>query len=120
VPATEASLALVKASAKDFAQSAKKKDFTPFYKNIAELWKSQTSAAELNKTFTPFFAIGEDLETIVDKASPVLDEPPSIGSNNFLTLKGYFPYQGSQFVFAFQYAYENGAWKLVAVKVETK
>ena len=98
----------------DFAVAVKALDFTGFYKNIATLWQSQTSAEELLTAFQSFIAQGIDL-TVLEGINPLFIAEPSFNEHDWLVLQGHYPTLPSITYFTLEYLYEDPAWKLATI-----
>jgi len=110
---------MISQSIYDLALAINSEDFTTFYNNVANLWKNQTTPDNLKQGFNSFIEQKIDLTGIQD-VEPVLNSPPSIDENGFLTLTGYFPTQPSVVNFKLDYTYEHPNWSLVGTSVDVK
>jgi len=110
---------MVSKSIYDLALAINSEDFSGFYNNVAVLWKNQTTPEKLKQSFISFIEQKIDLTGIKD-VEPTLNSPPSIDSDGFLSMAGYFPTQPSMVYFQLDYAYEHPNWNLVGTSVEVK
>ena len=86
----------------DFASAVNKKDFTDFYGNFSDLWKSQITPGKLLEIFKGFVDQQVDL-TVLSEYKAVFSAPPRINEDGFLELKGYYPTQPSTTYFTLKY-----------------
>jgi hypothetical protein len=101
----------------DFAVAVKARDFTGFYKNIATLWQSQTSAEELLAAFQSFIEKDIDL-TVLEGVNPLFIAEPSFNEHDWLVLQGHYPTSPSITYFTLEYLYEEPDWKLGVIDIE--
>ena len=103
----------------DFALGLKAKDFLKLYKNIAKIWQDQSSLDEFSRIFKSFIDKNVNLTGIKD-LEPVLEKPPYLDNNGLLCVQGSYATKPSKTAFNLKYLLENGAWKLVGIKVNMK
>lgn len=103
----------------DFASAVSAKDFTAFYNSSSELWKAQTTPADLQKVFQVFIDKKIDL-SFVSSTTPVFSQKPALNEQNILVVAGYYPTKDFNVNFEFEYVYEYPAWKLISIDVNVK
>lgn len=101
-----------------FGEALKKKDFSDFYENIADIWKKQTSAEKLLATFEPMTGPNFDILGIVKELKPTFDPEPDVNSDGVLIIKGYYPTKPNHVNFDLKYLQEDDEWKLVGINVK--
>ena len=110
---------LVQQTMQDFALALKAKDFSKFYKNIAQIWQDQTSLDEFSRIFKSFIDKNIDL-TGIKGLEPVLEKPSYLDNNGLLCVQGAYATKPSKSMFNLKYLLENGAWKLAGIKINMK
>lgn len=108
---------LVQDTTRDFVQAVREESFVEFYEKISDLWKAQTNAGELEKTFKDFFPLKDRIPDW-ESVEPVFDTPPRLDENNALKLKGYFAARNGKLEFDLSYIYEHPKWKLSGVTMK--
>lgn len=111
MPSRQEITSLVSGTVQLFAQSVADKNMQAFHGGIAELWRKQTSVAQLNQAFAPFFGTGTRPELFA-QLKPVFTADPVIKANGLLEVTGYYPTKGKRFYFQHRYVQEAGKWKL--------
>jgi len=104
------------ASLLDFNQAVQAKDFTPFYEKLADIWKKETTAEQLEKAFQEFIDKKINIGVIKDVA-PTFDPAPAMTAKGDLIVGGQYPTQPLPVHFRLQYLHERGAWRLTAIRV---
>jgi len=102
-----------------FNKGIQAEDFTAFYEETAKLWQDQTTPDKLKEAFSEFIDKHLDISSI-KKSEPVFNQPAEIDSNDVLVVAGYYPTTPKRVVFQLKYLQEDGDWKLVGIKVDTK
>ena len=102
-----------------FDQALQTKDFASFYANVSELWRSQTSPAELEQAFRPFIVNEVSISGVKD-VDPTFDPSPVLDENGILVLAGHFPTSPLVVVFELQYIYEHAQWKLIGIQINLR
>jgi hypothetical protein len=110
---------LVQATMLDFALAVKAKDFTGFYKQIAQLWQSQITKDELANIFQAFMDQNIDL-TGLQELDPVFTETPALTADEVLVLQGNYPSKPSGVEFTLKYIFEESQWKLIGININVK
>jgi len=108
---------LVKATMRDFALAVKAKDFSVFYRKIADFWKAQITPAELARIFKSYIDREIDL-TPLENLDPVFEPEPALDEKGWLIAGGFFPSRPMIVKFLFKYLKENKDWKLVGIDVQ--
>jgi hypothetical protein len=116
IPSAREARALALESLLAFNRAVQAKNFTTFHKQIATVWQSQITPAQLRKAFSDFVEQGVDIGSIAD-LQPVFDQPPGLDEDDFLLLKGYYPTKPNKVQFKLRYIQEEGAWQLVNIAV---
>ena len=111
---------LTEDSLTSFGKGVKKKDFSSFYEDIAEIWQKQTTPEKLKELFKDFLDKDIDLPSVVKEMEPVFNHPAAIGANDVLEIKGYYPTTPHRVVFDLKYLEEDGEWKLVGINLDLK
>ena len=99
-----------------FNRAVQAKNFATFHRQIADVWRKQTTPAELRKAFASFIEQEVDIAPIAG-LQPVFDPAPGFDENNFLLLKGYYPTKPNKVGFKLRYIQEDGQWQLVNIAV---
>lgn len=99
-----------------FAVAVNKGSFVEFHAKIADIWKQQITAEELNAAFREFIEKKIDL-TRVARMEAHLDRRPALEDTGMLRVEGYFE---SQPVTHFNLGYlrEEGEWRLASISVD--
>lgn len=103
-----------------FGRAVKKKNFAGFYKEIAPVWKDQTSPNKLRDGFSDFLDKDIDLPAAIKDKEPVFNHRASLDSDGVLPVQGYYPTPPNRIVFQLKYLNDDGEWKLVGVNVNLK
>jgi len=102
-----------------FALAVNAEDFSEFYADISELWKSQTDAVSLGQNFKVFMDNDIDF-TELESLEAIYSEEPFIDEKDILRLNGYYPTQPATTYFKLGYIYEYPDWKLSGINVSIK
>ena len=102
-----------------FNKGIQAEDFTAFYEETAKLWQEQTTPEKLKEAFSEFIDKHLDISSI-KKNEPVFNKPAEIDADGVLVVTGYYPTTPKRVVFQLKYLQEEGDWKLVGIKVDTK
>ena len=119
VPSQSELVNLVQETTMVFAQSVNDKSMEKLYNYISDVWKKETSIAQLDKVFDPFYKQNIDL-TLLKDIKPIIDNSTKIDSNGILHLSGYYPTSPVKVYFKNEYIQENGKWKLYALFIRLK
>ena len=103
-----------------FGEALKKKDFTDFYENVADVWKKQITAEKLLATFESMTGPDFDILGIVKELKPTFDPEAEVSSDGVLIIKGYYPTKPNHVAFQLKYIEEEEDWKLVGINVKTE
>jgi hypothetical protein len=101
-----------------FNDGVQDKDFSDFYKDLAGLWKDQTTPEKLKTLFNDFIEKEINIEPI-KKLQPVFNKDAKINSDGMLVIAGYYPTTPKRVVFELKYLDEKGDWKLAGINVKT-
>ena len=101
-----------------FNDGVQEKDFSDFYKDLAGLWKDQTTPEKLKTLFNDFIEKEINIEPI-KKLQPVFNKDAKINSDGMLVIVGYYPTTPKRVVFELKYLDEKGDWKLAGINVKT-
>ncbi len=93
-------------------------NMSEFYETISDVWKKETSAKELNKTYGLFKEKGVNLLAL-DRVVPQLTHA-SINKQKILTLAGYYDLGKNRLTFKEKYLLQKTHWKLVGLSIEIK
>lgn len=115
LPSDTQAKAIVSATMSSFARAVKANDFSGFYRETAQVWQKETSAAALKEAFADFVQKGIDL-TVIENMQPRLG-PPRVDEKGLLVLEGSYDTRPSVVRFALGYAPEDGGWKLATISV---
>lgn len=116
LPSEDEAKKLVLTSLTDFNKAVLEKDFKPFYATISELWKKQTTPAEIQKVFQAFIDREADLSSML-KGQFVFTEKPKITDEKNLVLTGYCTDKELKLNFTLKYIAEQSQWKLFGVNI---
>jgi hypothetical protein len=116
VPTEREARALALESLLAFNRAVQAKNFTTFHKGIADVWRKQTTPAELQNAFNSFIEGEVDISPIAD-LQPVFDPAPGFDDDELLLLKGYYPTKPNKLRFKLRYIQEDGQWQLVNIAV---
>jgi hypothetical protein len=108
---------LVTGSLLEFNQAVLAKDFGKFYEQLAGVWKKETSAEQLKKTFGAFIDNEIDIGPI-NNVKPRIEPRPQIDSRGALIVTGFYPTKPSQVKFELKYFHERGAWRLFGISIK--
>jgi hypothetical protein len=109
-PSTEAALALIQTTTRDFVTSLEAGDMTHFHGAISRLWRSQYSVADLEEAYRVFLDLRVDYGEL-NRLVPQLDAAPAVDGRGVLTLAGHFPTEPNRARFEYSYVREDGQWK---------
>jgi hypothetical protein len=101
-----------------FNDGVQDKDFSDFYKELAGLWKDQTTPEKLKTLFNDFIEKEINIAPI-KKLQPVFNKDAKINSDGMLVVAGYYPTTPKRVVFELKYLDEKGDWKLAGINVKT-
>jgi hypothetical protein len=101
-----------------FNDGVQEKDFSDFYKDLAGLWKEQTTPEKLKTLFNDFIQKEINIAPI-KKLQPVFNKDAKINSDGMLVIAGYYPTTPKRVVFELKYLDEKGDWKLAGINVQT-
>jgi hypothetical protein len=119
MPSDNALRELVTGTLLEFDGAIQARDFSSFHAAIADMWKSQITADQLQEAFQAFIMDEVQIGGVRDVA-PVFDEPPAIGEDGILTLAGHVPTTPLRVLFNLRYRYEHPAWKLMGIRVSLR
>lgn len=108
---------LVKTSMHDFGMSARMKNMTYFRGTLSSLWQQQASVEDLNRIFSPFFALDVDYAAL-DALDPEPSSTPLISADGVMKVEGYYPAGQDRLVFKQMYEQERGQWKLTGFSLK--
>jgi len=117
VPDTAEANRLVAAGISLLAEAIRQDDFTILHRGISDLWRAQTTPAELRGIFADFVEQGLDLTDVV-QAEPVLTNPPACDADGVLGIAGTYRHALAPLHFRLRFIPENGAWKLIGIGAE--
>jgi hypothetical protein len=119
IPSKTDQVALVKQSMRDFATSVNAKSMAHFHATTSQTWQKQYTIQKLDEAFKPYIESELDL-TVLDNIQPIIEPITSLGENQELVIKGYYPSKPSQAKFTQTYIFEGVEWKLLGfhLKVE--
>src|SRR5207248_2886794 len=119
-PDTDELKSMTQSSILSFGRAVKKRDFSGFYKETADIWQKQTTPEKLRDAFKDFYDKDIDLPAAVKGIEPVFNHPAEIDSDGALKVQGYYPTKPNRIVFQLKYLKEGEDWKLVGVNVNLK
>ena len=115
VPATADLDKLVHETLAAFGTAVRAKNFNTFYAQVSDVWKKQTSPAQLLTAFQTFVDKKIDLGD-VKSLKPEYSPAPAVDADGVLTLVGTL--DGDATIhFDLKYIQEKGAWKLFGIKL---
>ena len=101
-----------------FGLAIKKKDFSKFYDEFADVWQKQTTPDKLKDAFKDFFDKNIDLPAAIKDKEPVFNQPAKVNEDSVLLLKGYYTTTPNRVVFELKYVEESDEWRLVGINVK--
>ena len=116
VPADAELITMANGSVLMLGRAIKTADFGGFYSSISEIWKKQTTADTLKRTFQSFSDQKIDL-TVIDGKNPEFSEEASIDESGRLILNGFYLVPPVKIKFTLKYIQEERQWKLVGINV---
>ncbi len=120
---TEAQLqAMTKETLLDFNDAVQKGDFTDFHSKISDVWKKTATPEKFDQGFKEFIDKKIDITNIRDK-SATFDPAPNIikkSGYDVLTVNGNYDTSPLPVRFFTEYLNEEGNWKLISIKVDTR
>ena len=121
VPTAAASRFMVNNTMLNFKNAVNSADFEAFYRTqLSDLWKKETTPAQLKGIFKTFVDKKIDLSPIFF-VEPVFDPAPHIGTNGMLILKGYYPVTKENVNVDFELSYTREAkWGLSGINVKIR
>jgi hypothetical protein len=120
LPSEEEASVMVRDSLLAFNNAIQKKNFTDFHKKqIAAIWRRQTTPAALLETFDSFVKAEANIAPIANM-EPVFDKPPAINEDGVLSLVGHYPTKPSRVTFELGYLFEDPDWGLVQINVNVR
>lgn len=122
VPSEAQLQAMTKETLLDFNDAVKKGDFTDFQSKISALWKKSASPEKFNQGFKEFIDKKIDMSNIKDE-NATFDPAPAItkkGGYDVLTVNGKYDTSPLPVRFFTEYVNEEGNWKLISIKVDTR
>lgn len=99
-----------------FVSCIQQEEFTPFYTELAELWKVETNPVQIKEIFRNFIEKNVDLSFVLN-TSPVISEQPLLDEKGLITVKGYYPSATQTLLFELILTYQHPEWKLVSIKI---
>jgi|GEM_PF-3671072 len=105
---------LVSHSMAQFMQAAKLKSMKTFHQFIADIWQSQITVDELDKSFASIYNFKGDY-AMFTKIKPVI-ESATVEEDNILVINGYFPLNTNKIVINHEYIFEASQWQLTAFR----
>ncbi|MCG6871145.1 MAG: hypothetical protein LJE84_02550 [Gammaproteobacteria bacterium] len=102
-----------------FALAVQAKSMKGFYAGISKAWQDQTTPEKLDEVFKPFFESGMDL-TKLRPLKPGIKTRKGLDKNGVLTVDGSYNTKPKTVSFEQKFIFENGAWKLLGIRVNVK
>jgi ABC-type transporter MlaC component len=106
---------LVRDTLSSFGTAVRAKNFNTFYAQVSDVWKKQTSPAQLLTAFQTFVDKKADLGD-VKSLKPEYSPVPAVDADGVLSVVGTLDGE-STIHFDLKYIQEKGAWKLFGIKV---
>jgi hypothetical protein len=124
VPTNAVIQSLLKASLADFTDGIKKEDFTALHANASKDFQATFTVPQLATTFQVFIdkrdSVLPSLNNVSRRTAKFAPAPFIRTEKGYkiLVLSGEFPSQPYPVKFENEYEWENGAWKLLIIKVK--
>lgn len=109
---------IVRKTLLDFDKAVKLKDFTDFHAAIAESWKKEITAKDLQQTFHEFIDKEISLSGVSDLRA-IFAEPPKIDDDGVLKMQGHYATRPLQVNFELRYMHEAPGWRLIGINLST-
>ncbi|CAN5444699.1 hypothetical protein BH20ACI1_BH20ACI1_23150 [soil metagenome] len=122
IPSNEQLVAMADESMRNFEKAASSGDFSDFYDTLANAWKKETSANDLEKGFKIFIDNSSDVAKI-RPLKPEITGTPNIKKElgfDMLNVDGKYDTSPRNVKFELKYIPEGKDWKLSFIKVNTK
>lgn len=122
VPSDDDLQSLARQTMLDFNKAIQDDDFTEFHKTLAKPFQRQASAEKLAGVFSSFVTAGVNFSEVSDLDANFSSTPTIEKSAGYdmLNLKGQYATTPRKTNFDLKYIFEDGAWKLGAINVNTK
>lgn len=120
VPSAEDSQTIARKTILGFNAAVQKKDFGEFHDSLARPFRKETSPERLAEIFKDFLKGGFKFNSESD--ANFTDAPAIVNSDGYevLQLNGYYPTTPRRTKFEFKYVFEEGEWKLIGLRINTK
>jgi hypothetical protein len=105
----------VRAIMTELVRAAQKHDFTTFHSRVAALWQTDTTPAELAKTFASFSSAPKGTVEAIGKLPLVVDASPKFVAPGVLEMIGHYDTK-PPLHFGLKFVYEHPSWKLFGIK----
>jgi len=119
VPPKAEVISLARETVAQVAEAIKAKDTAALYRNISDTWKAQISPEKFHEVFSGLMKNGVDL-TPLERITPELGKEPSIDEEGLLNVQVVYPVTPAPIYFDLGYLNENGAWKLLKIRLYSK
>ncbi len=119
LPSEDEAKALAYQTILKFNEAIQINNFGPFYEQVSNAWKQQTTAAKLAEAFQVFVESGVSFGNI-QKDQAELTVAPAVTSEGLLDVRGMFPSNDLEIGFELKYIQERGQWRLFAINVNLR
>ncbi|MGI9054232.1 MAG: hypothetical protein ACR2F2_00375 [Pyrinomonadaceae bacterium] len=122
VPSEREMEKLTKATLLDFNDAIQGGDFTDFHSKISSVWKKTSTPETFNQGFKEFIDKKIDISDVKNK-NGVFDPQPTVKRKSgykVLSAKGRYESSPLPTRFETEYIEEDGDWKLISIRVDTR
>ena len=122
VPADAELQALAKKTLLDFDSALQKKDFTEFHGTLSKPFQKQVAPEKLGEVFKDFIKVKATFKSVAEMDANFTDSPKVVDTEGYetLILVGYYPTTPRRTKFELKYIFEEGSWKLIGLRINTK
>ncbi|HVF47168.1 MAG TPA: hypothetical protein VNA17_06355 [Pyrinomonadaceae bacterium] len=124
VPDDDELQTLVKTTFLDFDDAIQSGDFSDFHRNVAKVWREDSSPDDLATAFETFVDNKSDynFKRAVSPLDAEFSPAPAIekvSGLDALVIKGYYPTKPQRANFDLKYTMDDGSWKLISINIKT-
>lgn len=122
VPSESEMEELTKQTLLDFNDAVQKGDFTDFHSKVSKVWKKTTTPEAFNQGFKEFIEKKIDISGVKDMNATFSPEPTveKRGGLKVLKANGRYETYPLPAKFETEYLKEDGDWKLISIRVDTR
>jgi hypothetical protein len=112
-------ITLVQDSNLIFTKAVEAKNLKPFFENISDRWRKQTSLEQLDKAFSGFTSRNAKFSGL-EKLTPAFDGPAKVDENGIMQVSGSYETRPLRITFTHKYVKEGLSWKLFGFRFNLK